>query len=505
MPALVRAIAIIVLSLAADKLSAEESWLIGEFEDFKIYSNASERRTVSIIKDLSDVRSALSSVFPLYKKDEGKKLRVYVCRNQATITKFSRLFDGKPKRIKGLFHRDFEGSYIVIDASGDFESIRRTVYHEYTHFLLHNREFQIPAWLNEGLAETFSTIEFTRSKIRLGKVDPYNARILKQEQLIPFSRFFLISAKSPEYNSESHGRTIFYAQSWALTHYLLFGEFGVSQKQREEILDVAITRPWLTESDFKRILDLDLNTLESRLRTYVSRGKYNTISLPRDESAKRLEIEFRQARPPEIDLVYGSLILNRREPEDAFPFLYRAHKGLPDSAEAEAWRGYLDIKRGEWDLAKKWLERAVNLEPNTPAPYLHYAQASLKVANPFDRMNFGAFDRDATANLTRALLKARELGESRPQLYQFFGNIWACSTVQAGEQEIRVLKEGMEMYPDDLYLGYILAHLYFENGQIDEASDIVKRSLSRRMPPGLRDNFDSLNQRLAEKGVTISP
>lgn len=195
-----------------------------------------------------------------------------------------------------------------------------------------------------------------------------------------------------------------------MTQYLLFGESGISQKQREEILDVAITRPWLTESDFKRILDLDFNTLESRLRTYVSRGKYKTITLPRKESATRLNIGFRRASRSETDLIYGSLLLNRREPVDAFPFLYRAHKGLPDSAEAAAWRGYLDIKRGEWILAKKWLEQSVDMKPNTPAPYLHYAQASLTVANPFERMSLASFDREETYKLTKALLRARDLG-----------------------------------------------------------------------------------------------
>ena len=158
----------------------------------------------------------------------------------------------------------------------------------------------------------FPRLNSPEPKLDSGRLIPTTGFLT--ETLIPFSRFFLISDNSPEYNSESHGR-IFYAQSWALTHYLLFGESGISQKQRAEILDVAITRPWLTESDFKRILDLDLDTLESRLKTYVSRGKYNTIALPRDESAKRMEIEFRQARPPEVDLVYGSLLLNRREPE----------------------------------------------------------------------------------------------------------------------------------------------------------------------------------------------
>ena len=47
---------IIALTIVATKVTAEEKWLIGEFENFKIYSIANERRTVSIIEDLSDVR-----------------------------------------------------------------------------------------------------------------------------------------------------------------------------------------------------------------------------------------------------------------------------------------------------------------------------------------------------------------------------------------------------------------------------------------------------------------
>ena len=38
--------------------SANEKWLIGEFENFRIHSNANERKTVSIIEDLNEVRTA---------------------------------------------------------------------------------------------------------------------------------------------------------------------------------------------------------------------------------------------------------------------------------------------------------------------------------------------------------------------------------------------------------------------------------------------------------------
>ena len=120
-------------------------------------------------------------------------------------------------------------------------------------------------------------------------------------------------------------------------------------------------------------------------------------------------------------------------------------------------------------------------------------------------MNYGFFGESETSRLTIALLKARELGESRPQLNQFLGNVWACSTIRTKKEDIRVIEEERKLYPNDPYIGYILALLYFEYGRFDDAARILRPSLSQRMPPKLRDNFDNLRQRFADEGMPISP
>ena len=120
-------------------------------------------------------------------------------------------------------------------------------------------------------------------------------------------------------------------------------------------------------------------------------------------------------------------------------------------------------------------------------------------------MNYGIFGESETSRLTIALLKARKLGQSRPQLNQFLGNVWTCSTIRTKKEDIRVIEEERKLYPNDPYIGYILAHLYFEYGRFDDAARILRPSLSQRMPPKLRDNFDNLRQRFADKGMPISP
>ena len=61
-----------------------------------------------------------------------------------------------------------------------------------------------------------------------------------------------------------------------------------------------------------------------------------TTILDLEDPERRLEIGFRQAKPSEIDLIFGTLLLNRLELNDAFPYLYRAYMGLPDSPKAAA-------------------------------------------------------------------------------------------------------------------------------------------------------------------------
>ena len=120
-------------------------------------------------------------------------------------------------------------------------------------------------------------------------------------------------------------------------------------------------------------------------------------------------------------------------------------------------------------------------------------------------MNYGIFGESETSRLTIALLKARELGESRPQLNQFLGNVCTCPTIRTKKEDIRVIEEERKLYPSDSYIGYILTHLYFECGRFDDTARILRSSLSQRMPPKLRDNFDNLRQRFADKGMPISP
>lgn len=75
-------------------------------------------------------------------------------------------------------------------------------------------------WLNEGLAEFFSTFQYEKGRAIIGR--PLEAQLifLNQVAWLPLQAVLAAKMDSPEYN-EDFRNSVFYAQAWALVHYLL--------------------------------------------------------------------------------------------------------------------------------------------------------------------------------------------------------------------------------------------------------------------------------------------
>src|SRR5207244_10969788 len=75
-------------------------------------------------------------------------------------------------------------------------------------------------WFDECFAEYFSTIEVDEKHAKLGlKPPPGDWEILHQYSLMKVSDLFRVQHNSQAYN-EGDRRSLFYAESWLLVHYL---------------------------------------------------------------------------------------------------------------------------------------------------------------------------------------------------------------------------------------------------------------------------------------------
>jgi len=79
-------------------------------------------------------------------------------------------------------------------------------------------------WLNEGLAEFYENTDIHDKDVALGEPSQENILWLRENRLLPLATLFTVDSTSPYYHEEKKG-SIFYAESWALTHYLQVKDF----------------------------------------------------------------------------------------------------------------------------------------------------------------------------------------------------------------------------------------------------------------------------------------
>ena len=148
---------------------------------------------------------------------------VVVFGTQRALQPYAPLYQGKPTEVGGYFIPGEDANYVALALEGG-QHAYPIIFHEFAHSLIDSTIAGVPVWLNEGLAEYYSTFE-TRDAGRsavVGLADASHVLSLRSETLLPLPELLKVTHASPAYN-EGSKRGMFYAQSWALVHYLIRG------------------------------------------------------------------------------------------------------------------------------------------------------------------------------------------------------------------------------------------------------------------------------------------
>ena len=148
-------------------------WIKISTANFDLLSNASEtaaRKTVASFEQARDFfireQPALAGSPP-----------------PATIIGFNNYSDYKPYTSKAgelaYYLPRPEGDYIVISDLG-FDRMRVAL-HEYVHLLVRHSRLSIPLWLNEGMAEVYSTLAERDGKLVLGEMKSDRVQALSED------------------------------------------------------------------------------------------------------------------------------------------------------------------------------------------------------------------------------------------------------------------------------------------------------------------------------------
>jgi tetratricopeptide (TPR) repeat protein len=199
--------------------SANEAWVRVVTPHFTIVSAAGEKRTREIAENLETLAAGLAQLHARFQPATSSTRVLLFNRRRESQPYFDFLLDRRDANVAGVFVAQRNGGTMIVDASRDWRT-ERTPYHELIHNLLASGDARPPLWIEEGLAEYFSSAEIRGGVIRAGAPIREHADVLRRRSAIPLEQFFAVKRESDTYNLQS-GQSLFYAQSWAAVSTLL--------------------------------------------------------------------------------------------------------------------------------------------------------------------------------------------------------------------------------------------------------------------------------------------
>ena len=479
------------------RAEASGNWRRVRSEHFVVVSNASEAEAERSAARLEELRAIFSRLAGPDSFDVSLPVTVVLFENVGDYEFFKPMYRGALRRdVAGYFLFGTDINYITLSLEvGGSRDPHSVLFHEYIHALVRNTYARAPLWLNEGLAQYYSEFELAkdRRQVSLGRELTYRLDALTRDQFLPLETLLSVEASSAHYQQHDRHR-VFYAQSWALVHYLLSDASGARQAQLARYLEL-VSEGTTVEESFREAFKLDFGQMEMALRGYVRTARYRerreSFAEPVPLGAKS---ESRALTDAEVQATLGDLLLHADRIDDAEEYLARALKSDASLASAHSSLGLLRLRQDRLREAKEHLERAIGVEPQNYLAHYYYADVLRREGPESDKTVTGYA---ATTRLIRAeLKKVIELAPDFLEAYALLGLVDLERSPQVDET-FALLKHAAALAPKRQEFNLLLAQLHLRRGSFARARQILEPLAHDRRSARTRAEAQALLERVA--------
>lgn len=363
---------LLLLSSAA----AREKWIWARTEHFEMFSSASERDSRELLYKLEQFRATVLKFFPL-RHDHEPRATVVLFETDRQFRPYKPLYNGKPKDVAGYFVGLPDEAVIAVTNVRDLEATMETIFHEYVHLLLQARGDRPPPWLNEGLAEAFSTFKANGDTFEVGRNKPAHLALLSRTSLLPLEQLFAVTRESPEYN-EGLRQGIFYAESWAFVHFVVFGKDRTTyQPKLARFLELSAAPDAVLDRCFREAFAMNYDDMQRNLRAYLQGGRYGILSAKLERGDLLARITFRPADDFERDVALVNLRWRIQQPGNTAYELRQMAGGHPESPRPHEVLAAVAMREHQVGAAFYEWQRAAELGSDNAFVYVQLAKDKL--------------------------------------------------------------------------------------------------------------------------------
>jgi len=345
---------------------AAETWFEVRSPHFRVLSNASEKSAQLVAREFEQIRFAFSQTIQGARTESGVPFLIIAPTDEASTKELlPEMWKQKGVKPAGFFSSRWEKEFALIRLDVVRDQSRsqiasagaQVIYHEYTHSLMHATFRWLPVWFDEGFAEFFGYSRFMEDRIYVGAPST-RAAYARNKTLFPVEKLITMDRTSPDYRDPERTQ-VFYAQSWALVHFLMVApEMGRGKRlfQYLSLLEKGVE----PKQAFRDAIG-DFKDIEGQLLTYVGRPAYGALTLKSLPDAD-VPLSVRRMDPGQANAELGAFQLWLRETEAARPRIENVVRENPDSAFGHEVMGFVHLNEGRDAEAATEFERALQLD-----------------------------------------------------------------------------------------------------------------------------------------------
>ncbi|HEX8836865.1 MAG TPA: DUF1570 domain-containing protein [Candidatus Acidoferrum sp.] len=360
-------------------VEAADNWVEVRSPHFTVSSNAGEKEARRIANQFEEIRGVFQTAFHSLRVDFGKPLVVIAVKNEDSLKILLPDYYVTKDRMRpaGMYLRGFDRNYALLrtDVSGSGESPYHSLYHEYTHGIMALNFPVMPVWLNEGLAEFYGNTTVDSSEIGIGRISKMQLNVLHQSSFIPIQTLMNVDSRSPLYN-ERDRVGMFYAESWALVHYLMLDPDARKSQIMTNFLKVLADTNDSEEA--ARQAFGDLKKFGDRLQGYTRQTAFYYERMKPQTRFSDKDYATRPLSPPEVLALEADFLEHSGHGKDAKTMLKEVIEQEPALAPAYSSLGMYDFQQHDNDAAQKEFEQALQLNPSDFRSYYYLADILLR-------------------------------------------------------------------------------------------------------------------------------
>jgi Flp pilus assembly protein TadD len=468
-----------------------ENWIEIQSPHFTVLSNAGEYEGRKAALEFEEIRALFQHLYPTLRVDSGKPTIVFALKNEDSLKLLIPSYgqNSKGMHLGGFYHPWYDKNFAVVrtDVRGTGPLGNRTLYHEYTHAYFRYNFRGLPMWLDEGLAEYYGNTSIDSKEAGVGMPNETQLRILKENPLLPIDQLVTIDRTSPLYNTREHSG-IFYAESWALVHYLMISD----DVRGQDLLNKYLHALHATDDPIEAANQSfgDLKKFSEKLNGYIRQFsfKYQRVQLQSKLSEK--DFAARKLSAAEGVLGLADYLLRSSHLPEGLEQLHEVEKLDPATPGYHSEFGHYHLLKADFGNAEKELQAAIAANANDISAHIDMAFVYLRRDN---------YTKESTPKIRAELEKVLSLSPDFAPAQAFLSIAYAQEPDKDTDKAFKAARRASELEPGNLAYFIDMGKALLAAGRIADARKIAETARKVATTTGDRNQATNFTKQIDYK------